>query len=51
MLPLKKEIIDSINFLLGLHDDMESEKVKYILTTRLTQDVLENLFSQIRGLG
>ncbi|KFM72922.1 Transposable element P transposase, partial [Stegodyphus mimosarum] len=52
MLPFQKGIIISINSLFGLHQDLKSSyDVKYILTSRLTQDALESLFSQIRGLG
>lgn len=51
MLLFEKEIIVSINSLLGLHEDLGSEVVKYILKLRLIQDVLESIFSQIRELG
>ena len=42
----------SINALLGLWDDLHSNhKSKFLLTNRLNQDCLENLFSIIRGRG
>ena len=42
----------SINCLLQLWDDLSSnEQVSYLLTSRLNQDCLENLFSVIRGKG
>lgn len=34
-----------------LHEKLISDNIKCILTTCLTQDALESLFSQIRGLG
>ena len=40
----------SINSLLGLWDDLnKNHKVKFLLTSRLNQDCVENLFSMIRG--
>ncbi|KFM70956.1 Transposable element P transposase, partial [Stegodyphus mimosarum] len=51
MLPFQKGIIISINSLFDLHQDLKSSyDAKYILTSRLTHDALESLFSQIRGL-
>ena len=41
----------TIRSLLGIHRDLAAKHVKYILTSRFNQDCLENLFSQIRGLG
>ena len=35
----------------SLLDELEHEGWEYILTARLNQDVVENFFSQIRGLG
>lgn len=37
--------------LFGLYEEQSKLDIKYIMTSRLTQDVLESLFSQIRGLG
>lgn len=51
MLPFQKAFLVSINSLFGLHETLKSIGITYILTTRLTQDALESLFSQIRGLG
>lgn len=41
----------SICSVLGLKNDLKHYKVEYLLTSRLNQDCLENLFTQIRGLG
>lgn len=42
----------SIRSLLGLFEELhEKHEVKYLLTGRLNQDCLENLFSVIRGKG
>ena len=42
----------TINSLLQLRDELHSKyKVSYMLTNRLNQDYLENLFSVIRGKG
>lgn len=51
MLPFQKGMLISINSLIGLHEELKCANIEYILTTRLTQDALESLFSQIRGLG
>ena len=51
MLPFQKGFLTSIRSLLGLLTDLTPLKVKYILTARLNQDCLENVFSRIRGLG
>lgn len=51
LLPFQKGILVSINSLLGLHEEIKRNGLTYIMTCRLTQDVLESLFSQIRGLG
>lgn len=52
LLPFQKGIIISITSLFGLFEDVrEMYDIKYILTTRLTQDALESLFSLIRGTG
>lgn len=52
LLPFQKGILVSISSLIGLLEEVKNiHGLKYIMTTRLTQDVLENLFSQIRGVG
>lgn len=52
LLPFQKGILISITSLVGLLAEAGAvHNLKYILTTHLTQDVLENLFSQIRGTG
>lgn len=39
------------NSLQRLYRNLQKYNVKYILTHRLNQDVLENLFSQLRSRG
>jgi uncharacterized protein YukE len=51
MLPFQKGFIISIISLFGLFDDLTKVGLRYIMTCRLTQDVLESFFSQIRGAG
>ncbi|KFM75205.1 Transposable element P transposase, partial [Stegodyphus mimosarum] len=51
LLPFQKGFMMSIRSLLGLFSDMKQFGVKYLLTSKLNQDCLENLFSRIRGLG
>lgn len=52
LLPFQKGILVSIKSLLGLLEFLQCKfSIKYILTTRLTQDALESLFGQLRGLG
>lgn len=51
LLPFQKGFIISINSLFGLFEDMKKENLCYILTARLNQDCLENIFSRVRGLG
>lgn len=51
LLPFQKGILISISSLSGLWNDLKKLKFSYILTSRLTQDSLESLFSQIRGAG
>lgn len=51
LLPFQKGWLVSIESLLGLHEFLKQNEIKYILTSRVNQDSLENLFSQIRGLG
>ena len=47
----QKGIIVSINAVLHLWKDLKEEGFKYLLTHRLNQDCLENLFSSVRALG
>lgn len=52
LLPFQKGIILSNNSLLGFYEFLTSKfNMKYILTYRLNQDVLENFFSHIRAIG
>ncbi|GBM95119.1 hypothetical protein AVEN_46315-1 [Araneus ventricosus] len=51
LLPFQKGILISISSLSGLWNDLKILKFSYILASRLTQDSLESLFSQIRGAG
>lgn len=52
MLPFQKGILLSINAIKGLLDYVRQEfQMDYVLTHRLNQDTLENLFSQIRTRG
>jgi hypothetical protein len=49
--PFQTGIVVSINSTLDLFEELKTEGVSYLLTSRLNQDALENLFSQIRALG
>jgi hypothetical protein len=50
--PFQKGLLIAILSLRGLFSDMSEDcGALYIMTARLNQDYLENLFSQIRGLG
>ena len=49
--PFQKGIIISIESILSLYEEMKTEGYSYLLTSRLNQDCLENLFSRIRGMG
>ena len=51
VLPFQHGILCGIKSLRSLLDEIENEGWEYILTARLNQDVVENFFSQIRGLG
>lgn len=52
LLPFQKGFMMSIRSLLGCFSDLRKlYGLSYILTARLNQDCLENLFSQIRALG
>ena len=49
--PFQCGIIVSIRSTLALYQELKDENVQYVLTTRLNQDCLENLFSLLRFLG
>ncbi|OXA37408.1 Transposable element P transposase [Folsomia candida] len=50
--PFQKGWLINIRSLQDVFDDMKDRYgIKYILTSRLNQDYLENIFSQIRGLN
>lgn len=52
LIPFQKGIILSNNSLEHLYDYLnENYNLEYIITSRLNQDILENLFSYIRGMG
>ena len=51
-LPFQKGFLLTIRSLRSLYVELKSVyNVRYILTSRLNQDLLENLFSQVRGAG
>ena len=50
--PWQKGMMLSTNTVIALHQELVKDgDYTFLLTCRLTQDCLENLFSQIRGLG
>jgi hypothetical protein len=49
--PFQTGIIVSINATIDLYNELKHEGLSYLITSRLNQDSLENLFSQIRALG
>lgn len=52
MMPFQKGILITISSLLEMHSYLQKTKMlKFIMTSRLNQDVLENLFSRIRNMG
>ena len=52
LLPFQTGILISLEALNCLFNDLKARyKVKFILTSRLNQDPVENTFSQIRGIG
>ena len=52
LLPFQKGMLLSIRALQGLFCEIKkSYGVKYLLTSRINQDSVENTFSQIRGIG
>ena len=50
-LPFQHGILCGIQSIRSLLKEVKQEGWQYLLTARLNQDVLENFFSQIRGLG
>ena len=51
MIPFQRGILINIKSTEMLYEDLKSEGIKYIITKRLNQDALENLFSRVRGIG
>ena len=51
ILPFERGILCGINSLKSLFEDLKDCGFKYILTARLNQDSVENLFSSLRRLG
>lgn len=51
LLPFQRGIMISITSLKGLYDDLTRQNIEFILTSRLNQDALENMFSQVRAMG
>lgn len=49
--PFQSGITVSIKSTLDLYSELKNEGISYLLTARLNQDALENVFSQIRALG
>ncbi|GBL59146.1 hypothetical protein AVEN_255902-1 [Araneus ventricosus] len=49
--PFQKGFLMTIASLYGLYEDLKPLNVKFILTSKLNQDCLENFFSQIRGIA
>ena len=49
--PFQSGIIASIKSVIGLYFELKSEGVLYFLTTKVNQDIVESLFSNIRGIG
>lgn len=53
LLPFQRGILTSINSTRGLFNEMSGSSMRfsYILTNKVNQDVVENLFSMIRKVG
>ena len=51
MVAFQKGILCSINSVRSLFDELRKEGFSYLLTHKLNQDFVENLFSAIRGMG
>ena len=54
LLPFQRGILRSTASVRGLYEDLTTAypgQLRFILTSRLNQDCLENAFSQLRGMG
>ena len=53
LLPFQRGMLRSIGSLRGLHADLKQSVTgfEYVMTSHLNQDCLENVFSQLRGMG
>ena len=51
MVAFQKGILCSINSVRSLFDELRKEGFSYLLTHKLNQDFVENLFFAIRGMG
>ena len=51
MVAFQKGILCSIKSVRSLFEELREEGFSYLLTHKLNQDILENLFSAIRGMG
>ena len=49
--PFQKGLLVSIRSIIELFKELKSDGLKYLLTTRVNQDVLENSFSSLRYMG
>ena len=49
--PFQCGIIVSIRSTLALFEELKQENIDFLLTTRVNQDCIENLFSCIRSMG
>jgi len=53
---LKQKLINKIGVIItneplkGLLDDMKSYEIDYIMTRKVNQDIIENLFSFLKGM-
>lgn len=50
-LPFQKGILISIESMLELYKELSRQGLRFILTSKLNQDCLENVFSKMRSLG
>ena len=50
-MPFQAGILVSIKSVIALYNELKSEGVEYLLTTRVNQDILENNFSKTRYMG
>ena len=49
--PFQKGIIVSIKSTIQMFSELKSEGISFLLTSRVNQDCLENMFTQIRQMG